>query len=62
MRTIDRTSTSAGGGSRLGNNSQCDTYIYKERNDDYPIIANKILARGGQCIRPYLNKPNLKML
>jgi len=33
-----------------------------ERNDEYPIVANRVLHLAAQKSRPYFNKINLKML
>ena len=41
---------------------QVDTAIYKERDDDYAIVANHVLMLGDQPVRPYFNKPNHKIL
>jgi hypothetical protein len=43
--------------------TKCDTNLYKERGEEYPIIANKILHLGNEKQeRPYRNKTNYSML
>jgi tetratricopeptide (TPR) repeat protein len=46
----------------VGDHIKCDTNLYKEREDPFPIVANKILQLAAQHQRPYHNKTNLKMI
>lgn len=39
-----------------------DISLYKERNEDYKIIGNNILARAQETERKYDNKENLEIL
>jgi hypothetical protein len=36
--------------------------LYKEREDDYPIVANRIMHRAQVHDRKYINKTNTKIL
>lgn len=39
-----------------------DISLYKEREDNYAIIGNQILARAEQKVRPYVNHENYDIL
>jgi len=36
--------------------------LYKERNDDYPIVANRLMQLAQSQERKYVNKANSKIL